>query len=515
VSQTGEPVVILGAGVAGLAAALRVTQLHPGRAVTLIESAAHPGGLASGWRHEGFTADLGPHRIFTELPEIEALLPELVAKDQMMTVRRTSQMLLEGQLIDYPIRAAELLRLLGPVRMGFYGLSALLAKAHALAGRKAHTFQDIMRQAFGAGLSQLIVEPYARKVWKTEPEDLDPEVARVRVSAGNITKLLRQIMGRPEPKGQESALREFRYIRGGVHGLVSALRDRAEKAGAVIHLNQRVSGFEVDQASGRIRSVLTRQVTPAREYPSSQPLVTSSTAVLGAPGRKAAVDNGFGAEHSHAAGAVISTIPLPDLVYLAAPHLPDRAAAESIADGLPYLGLILVALILPRPRLTQNCWLYFPDEDLIFNRAYEPANFDPTMATGDRTLVVFEVTARWDSPLWMDPVERVVEQVRADASRTGLIQPGEPVQSFAIKVPYTYPLYTNGYKERLMDALGRLQALPNLLSTGRQGLYNHNNMDHSMLMGIRAAEILSRNPDRPADLWIGAITEFDQFRIVD
>jgi hypothetical protein len=66
-----------------------------------------------------------------------------------------------------------------------------------------------------------------------------------------------------------------------------------------------------------------------------------------------------------------------------------------------------------------------------------------------------------------------------------------------------------------MDALGRLQVLPNLLSTGRQGLYNHNNMDHSMLMGIRAAEILSRNPDRPADLWIGAITEFDQFRIVD
>jgi protoporphyrinogen oxidase len=506
--SAGSPVVILGAGVAGLAAALRINQLQPGRAVTILEAADHPGGLASGWKHASFAADLGPHRIFTELPEIEALLPELIAREQMFTVRRTSQMLLERNLIDYPIRAVELLRVLGLLRMGRYALSALWAKVQAASGKKTHTFQGIMRQAFGTGLSSLIVEPYARKVWKTDPEDLDAEVARVRVSAGNMTRLLRQIMGRPEPKGQESALREFRYIRGGVHGLVSALRTKVEQGGTRILLGHHVEGLRMDSGTRRIVGV---QVRVATDSPTtSAPVVPSDRAILGSP-----VHSTETTTQIFPAGHVLSTIPLPDLAGLVAPHLADGSGLLSISEGLPYLGLILVGLVLPRPRLSENCWLYFPAEDLVFNRAYEPANFDPSMAPTGQTLVVFEVTARWDSPLWEDPVSHVIEQVRADAVKTGLIQAGEIIQSFAIKVPHTYPIYSSGYRERLLETLTRLQAIPNLISTGRQGLYNHNNMDHSMLMGIRAAEVLHRHPANPSLPWMEAIAEFDHFRIVD
>jgi protoporphyrinogen oxidase len=514
VTHPDSPVVILGAGVAGLAAALRISQLQPGRPITILETSDKPGGLASGWRHEGFTADLGPHRIFTELPEIEALLPELIAQEQMVTVKRTSQMLLEGRLIDYPIRALELLRLLGPVRMGQYGLSAVVAKLRGLLGHRPDSFRGIMRQAFGAGLSQLVVEPYAEKVWKTSSEELDGEVARVRVSAGNMTKLLRQIMGRPEPKGQESALREFRYIRGGVHGLVSALRAKVEAAGAEIHLGQRVIGLRADPSTGRVVSVDARVHGGAGTGQGLSPVVGSDTAVLGDdPGSNHAGD--LGSVQSYPAGAVISTIPLPDLAQLAAPLLPDGDRLRETASGLPYLGLVLVGLIINRRRLSENCWLYFPGTDLIFNRAYEPANFDPSMSTEDGTLVVFEVTTRWEDPLWTDPVERVIERVRADAVRTGLIHAGEILHSFAIKVPHTYPIYSRGYKQRLLDAVAGLEPLGNLITTGRQGLYNHNNMDHSMLMGIRAAEAVGRHPENPAADWIRAIEEFDHFRIVD
>jgi protoporphyrinogen oxidase len=508
------PLVILGAGVAGLAAALRWTRLHPHHPVILLEASQRPGGLASGWIHKDFAADLGPHRIFTELPEIEELLPELIAQEQLLVVKRTSQMLLADRFVDYPLKALDLLHVFGPKRMAKFALSALQGKLQKLRGLPARDFQTVMRQAFGSGLSALVVEPYAEKVWKTPPDRLDAEVARVRVSAGNITKLLRQIFGRPEPKGQESALREFRYIRGGVHALVQALQTKVEAAGGRILLGHRVTGLEVDPTTGTILAVNSlsppQQKKEKAPFPQPPPIVTSADALLAQ-----SVSSSDAVPTRHPASAVISTIPLPELHQLAQAHLPTDTQAQEAATNLPYLGLVLVALVLPRPRLSSNCWLYFPDPNLIFNRAYEPANFDPSMAPNDQTMVVFEVTTRWEDPLWQSPVEAVIEKVRADATRIGLIKPGECQTSFAIKVPHTYPVYETGYRQRMVAVVNHLAALPNLITTGRQGLYNHNNMDHSMLMGMRAAEQISRYPQNPAQTWAEAILEFDRFRIVD
>src|SRR5215207_3311334 len=116
-ASMSKHVVILGGGVAGLAAAYRLLQLQPGWQVTIVEKADRVGGLAVGWRNDEFAADLGPHRIYTELTEIEALLPELIAKDQMITVQRRSELLLGGHYYRYPVRATELLRVMGPLRM--------------------------------------------------------------------------------------------------------------------------------------------------------------------------------------------------------------------------------------------------------------------------------------------------------------------------------------------------------------------------------------------------------------
>ena len=50
--MTDKPahIVILGAGVAGLAAAYRMLQLRPDYNVTILEEAETPGGLASAWK---------------------------------------------------------------------------------------------------------------------------------------------------------------------------------------------------------------------------------------------------------------------------------------------------------------------------------------------------------------------------------------------------------------------------------------------------------------------------------
>lgn len=473
-----ESALILGGGVCGLAAAYRLLQLAPGCRVTVLEAGPRTGGLAASWRCDEFSADLGPHRVYTELPEIEALLPELIARDEEMTVTRRSQLLLGGHMYRYPVRPAELLRVMGPVRMGALGFSAVAGKVRGLA-RPPRNYEDAMVAAFGRGVYDLIIAPYTRKVWKTDPAGLHAEVARVRVSAGGATRMLRSLFARGGAKTSQTALSHFTYIRGGAEGLVRSLQRKVEELGGVIETGCRVEGL--DARDGRVTGVRPAGGGPART-----------------------------------ADMVISTIPVTDLVgHLGATH-PDADAA-SAAGGLDYLGLVLAGIVLRRGAMSPNCWLYFPEDGIVFNRAYEPRNFDPGMAPEGRTMVVFEVTARWDDPLWTAPADDTAQAVLADALRLGLFARDEVENVFALKVKHTYPLYRLDYAERLGRVHRYLAGFRNLLSTGRQGLFNHNNMDHSMLVGMRAAELaVSAGADGDAAArWYAGLGQFAHFRIVD
>lgn len=474
--------IVLGGGVAGLAAAYRLLQLRPDWQVTVFEEEERVGGLAACWKVEGFSADLGPHRIYTELPEIEALLPELVEQDQMLTVARRSELLLRGHFYRYPVRAGELLRQMGVVTMVRLGLSAVAGKVAGFLKGRTSNYEDWMVASFGRGVYRLIIEPYTRKVWKIEPAQLSSEVARVRVSAGNVNRLVQQLLGRTGGrKGTQSALSSFSYLRGGVEGLVRSLEQKVIKAGGEIVTSRRVCGFRGSEGG-------LHQVEICMADAGGLPVAES-------------------------ADFIISTVPVTNLVRMLQPVKADEAARKT-ADELVYIGLILVGVVVRRPRFTANSWIYFPEEQFVFNRSYEPKNFDPSMAPEDRSLAVFEVTARWDSDLWKSPDGEIIERVKSDAVKSGLLQKEEIETAFAVRIPYTYPLYSTGYHQKLDTVFGYLGQFSNLVSTGRQGLFNHNNMDHSMLMGIRAAECVAEG-EKPAQRWYAGLEQFAGFRIVD
>jgi len=479
-TEEHKQIVILGAGVAGLAAAYRLLQLRPHWKVTLLEEAATPGGLASAWKLGAFTADLGPHRVYTELPEIQALLPELITKDEMLTVKRESQILIGGHFYQYPVKPTELLRHMGPVKMTGFATGMARGKMRALQGEPTD-YEDAMIRAFGNGVYNLIIGPYTEKVWKIKPAELSEEVARVRVSAGNASKLVATMLGRGKKEpAKPTALKNFTYIKGGVQGLVKTLVDKVEAAGGVIRTNQIVVGLK--GTSGQVTEVVTQSCTP--------PLP---------------------------ADAVISTLPISDLTEMVSTTRlspGDGITAMAAADQLEYIGLILVAIMINRPQVTPNSWIYFPEKHLIFNRAYEPGNFDPGMKPEGQSMLVFEVTARWSSSIWRMKNEEIIEQVKRDAVSTGLFSEADINDAAALRVPHTYPLYTKDFRVHLQTLCDYLRPVTNLITTGRQGLFNHNNMDHSMLMGIRAAEVIAENPAN-TNPWYDTLDQFSHFRIVD
>jgi protoporphyrinogen oxidase len=465
-------VAILGAGVAGLAAAWRLLQLRPDWKVDVYEAEPHPGGLAASWGGDKYLADFGPHRIFTELPEIERLLPELIADDEMLIVKRRSELLLRGHFYRYPVAAGELVRHMGPFKVAWFGASALAAKLHA--GRDPRNFEEAMVDAFGRAAYKVLVEPYTRKVWKTAPPDLSAEIARVRVSAGGSGNLLRRMIGR-EKQGAPTALASFRYIRGGVQNLVRSLVRKVESAGGRVHLKQPVTLAGVTDSRMQLQ-----------------------------PGDREMVDADY----------VISTIPINDLVSQLGEFVPDLIASEAV-DSLPYLGMVLVGLTVNRPRFSPNSWLYFPEEQFIFNRAYEPKNFDPGMAPADRSMAVFEVTSLPRQAPWTLSDEDIISDTKRGAIRTGIVTAEEVGEIFAARLRHAYPLYRLGYENDLAAAFRYLKGFGRLISTGRQGLFNHNNMDHSMLMGMRAAEYVAEDSGSPANAWYADLKQFAHFRIVD
>ena len=70
----------------------------------------------------------------------------------------------------------------------------------------------------------------------------------------------------------------------------------------------------------------------------------------------------------------------------------------------------------------------------------------------------------------------------------GLIEKGEIIDSFVKRIPYAYPVYDLEYEDHLRPVQEYISNLKGIITTGRQGNFRYNNMDHSVEMGRKSAE---------------------------
>ena len=96
------PVVVIGAGPAGLTAGVRLRQAGVG--VTVVEATDTVGGISRTVERDGWRFDLGGHRFFTKVPEVEAFWHEVLPDEDFLTRPRMSRILYRGKLFDYPLK---------------------------------------------------------------------------------------------------------------------------------------------------------------------------------------------------------------------------------------------------------------------------------------------------------------------------------------------------------------------------------------------------------------------------
>ena len=136
-------VVIVGAGPAGLTAAWEL--VTRGIKVTVLEKYHLVGGIARTERYKDYYYDIGGHRFFTKVDEVNALWQTWMG-DEMLLRPRISRIYYDGKFFDYPLRAFNALFNMGIWRSVVIMLSYLHINSSL---QKEETFEQWVTNRFG------------------------------------------------------------------------------------------------------------------------------------------------------------------------------------------------------------------------------------------------------------------------------------------------------------------------------------------------------------------------------
>jgi protoporphyrinogen oxidase len=158
-----------------------------------------------------------------------------------------------------------------------------------------------------------------------------------------------------------------------------------------------------------------------------------------------------------------------------------------------------VYLEVDKPSVSPDHWIYLPEQHLTIHRISEFKNFSDDAAPGASTVLCCEITCREDDELWNLPREGAARLAQDDLIKIGLVEPGTSRCIDVHRLKYAYPIYDLTYRENLETLKRAAKEVRNFHTTGRQGLYRYNNMDHSIAMGRRIAKTIMKGHDARAD----------------
>jgi protoporphyrinogen oxidase len=207
---------------------------------------------------------------------------------------------------------------------------------------------------------------------------------------------------------------------------------------------------------------------------------------------------------------LVNTVPLPTFIE----RIEDapQTILEDI-EHLHYRALVLVYLLYKEDLDIPDTWLYYPEENVSFTRVSVPDNFNPAKDLKGRTCFCVEFTCEVGDATWRADGKDLAEKAHGVFQQSGLVQT-EYADTLAVHIREGYPVYTVGYEERLQRAREFLNQKKKILTTGRQGLFRHNNIDQSIQMGLLAAEEILKNQD-DFEPWYRSAEQFNDYRIID
>lgn len=451
--MTQRHIAVIGAGPAGLTAAYQLQS--NGVSVTLFESDSVVGGMARSFSIWGQTVDYGPHRFFSSDPRVNRFWLDAVDGKYEM-VNRLTRIYYRRKFFDYPVKAVNALKGLGIFEATRCILS--YAKARLFPAKSESTFEDWVSNRFGFRLYSIFFKAYSEKLWGVNCRELDADFAAQRIKKLDLLETIKNAVFSKKAKKHRTLVDEFAYPVGGAGAPYENLARKFETANGIIRLSSPVEA-----------------VVP----------LPDGTVEVHLPG-------GIIEQFDH----VISTMPITKLLS----RLDAPADVVAHASQLRFRNTILVYLRVANSKLFPDQWIYVHSPDLLTGRITNFRNWVEGIRGNETdSILCLEYWCYDEDSIWRESEETLVDRARSELYKTGLVPVGSVVTGTVRRVPKCYPVYSSGYRTHLKPVEQYLSEVSGVTPIGRYGAFKYNNQDHSILMGLLAAENLLT--DARNDLW--------------
>jgi len=441
------PVVILGAGPAGLTAAYELARA--GTRSIVLERDDIPGGISRTAEHNGYRFDIGGHRFFTKVQLVEDFWREVLG-DEMLLRPRLSRIYYNNVFFSYPLKPTNAL-----FGLGLWETTRCMASyawARISPQKPEDNFATWVSNRFGKRLFEIFFKTYTEKVWGIPCEEIQAEWAAQRIKGLSLrTAILNALFG-GRSRGKDGVIKtlidEFLYPRLGPGMMWTRTTELVREAGSEVLFEKPVT--RVAWREGAVEAV-------------------------------EAAGELFEGQH------FINTMAIRDLVEALDPPPPDEILAA--ARRLRYRDFLTVALVVRQRDVFPDTWIYVHDAKVRLGRVQNFKNWSPEMVPDPETTCLgLEYFCFEGDDLWTMSDADLIELGKREIGQLGLIDPALVSDGSVVRMPKAYPVYDGPYKQAV-ETVRRFTetTLPNLQLTGRNGMHRYNNQDHSMLTAMMAA----------------------------
>ncbi|MEW5800690.1 MAG: FAD-dependent oxidoreductase [bacterium] len=428
-------VVILGAGLTGLSAAYHLKQSYE-----IFEKEKQVGGLCRSLFHDGFTFDFAGHLLHFNDCRIKDLI-EAVCRVPWVSHRRRASIYAQKTYLPYPFQA----HLHGlPQKIACECLLGLL-RAHQQypITRPAENFEDWVIQNFGPGLAKHFLLPYNRKIWRVAPSEMTSEWAASLIPLPNLEGVVRGCFNQNHQEYGQS----FYYpVEGGIEVFGRAFLPLIGK------VSTGMEAVKIDTHKKRVwfqdgQSVSYRQL--------------------------------------------ISSIPLPEVVKIIADAPPE---IQSIAGNLRYASVFCLNLGVDRQKISDQHWIYFPENRYPFYRVGFPSNFASGAAPEGTSSLYVEISHLPTERINSDKMLRLVQ---SRLTECGLLRKNDRIISHSsFDIPYAYVTF-DLHRQKALPVIQHYLRDQDIFSVGRYGAWKYSLMGHALMDGIEAAGKVNALPATP------------------
>ncbi len=433
-AQKAAEVLVLGAGVSGLAAARELEAR--GKPVTVLESCPTPGGLTRTADVDDFSFDCSGHFMHLIHHESPAAIPHANLRDEdWLRVERRSRCFVAGQMVDAPIQYN-----LGQLP------SVLLERCKASyekrpAGANPNpSFRDYVVSGFGQELADLFLIPQNQKTMSADLSKLSQAGVRRFFPPPDDQKVRQGMEKMPRAAGAEYNSRFWYPKEGGIQRLVDGL------AGGLKDLRVRQTVVKLDLEKRRLH---TRD------------------------------------GQCYGWGKAISSIPLRDLCLMTGDRELEEAA-RPLSSGATVIFNVGVRGNVPE-QLKGVHWVYVPEATLPFYRVGVYSNISPGTCAVNNHAMYIEVGYPSLEVDRQDAARELLPQVLAGLEKLGWVDTAA-IRCMCIQIiPCAY-VHLTAHRDQAVQQICRRLEHFGLFPIGRYGLWDYTGMEDAIVTAIQCAK---------------------------